>query len=485
MNAAQSVQESVREIESGDLGAWGLALSIAADSGMAAADRAADRAVDQAVDRGGDGQGISGAIDRSIDQLIQGDFQVRWDAAKRLGHWGEASLEAVLDLGDRLHRSADLAEDEELVWFWARLLGDLGHPQGIAPLVTLLAGQPEAVVAMASQSLVRIGAPVVPELLPLIDRPELRNIAIATLAQIPDPDIVATVLAAVAHGPAELRALTLASLAGQDDDRIVAALIAGLRDPAAAVRRSAIGGLGGRIRSHEEDWLGHLSPLLEDLNEGVARQAAIVLGRLPAGVEVLARVLQRPVSLALKLEAIRSLSWIGTAPAIAALGDDLDDCLAAKSQAPIGPSTEDLAADLAADLPTDLALRISALIKGLGRIAGPGQPEAALRLVHAVVSIAPTPEPLDSEPLRSQLWGHWIWAIGQLRQPMAIDPLIAITIQSTESLRWHGIAALRRFDRAQIRDRLAHARSLNLTPSEATNSRAYDQLDRDLESTNP
>jgi HEAT repeat protein len=460
VNAAQPVRTSEGEIASETLGSWGLALSIAADPRIAAADKAADQAIDR--------HGISRAIDRAIDQLIQGDFQVRWDAAKRLGQWGEASLEAVLGLGDQLHPSTDLAEDEELIWFWARLLGELGHPQGIAPLVALLAGQPEAVVAMASQSLVRIGAPVVPELLPLIDRPELREIAIATLAQIPDPDLVATVLAAVAHGPAELRALTLASLANQDDDRIVAALIAGLRDPAAAVRRSAIDGLGGRIRSHKEDWLGHLTPLLEDLNEGVARQAAIVLGRLPAGVEALAQVLQRPVSLALKLEAIRSLSWIGSASAIAALGNDLNDCLAAKLQAPIGSPEADLA--------SDLALRISALIKGLGRIAGPGQPEAALVLVQAVASIAPILEPLTAAPLGSQLWSHWIWANGQLRQPIAIDPLIAITIQSTETLRWHGIAALRRFDPDQIRDRLAHARN----QSKATNSKAYDQLDRDL-----
>jgi HEAT repeat protein len=453
VNAAQA-QDSVVGIESGDRG-WRQPI---ADPRIVAADRPEDS------------RGIS-AIDRAIDQLIQGDFQVRWDAAKRLGHGGEASGAAVLALGDRLAREADLAEDEELVWFWARLLGALGQPEGIAPLVALLAEQPEAVVAMASQSLVRIGAAAIPHLLPLLDRPELREIAITTLAHIPDPSIVATVLSAVADAPAELRALTLESLAGQDDDRIVAALIAGLRDPAAVVRRSAIGALGGRIRSHDEDWLGHLVPLLEDLNEGVAQQAAIVLGRLPAGVEALAQVLQRPVSLALKLEAIRSLSWIGTAPAIGALGNDLDDCLAQK---------ETILSPLNSGVQSDLDLRISALIKALGRIAGPEQSQAALRLVRAVAPIAPTSDPLKFESIGTQIWGHWIWAVGQLRQPIAIDRLIAITLQSTDSLRWHGIAALRRFDRSHILDRLADARGLDLRNSRGTNSLALDQLDREL-----
>jgi HEAT repeat protein len=158
-----------------------------------------------------DSDGICGAINRSIDQLIQGDFQVRWDVAKRLGHGGDESLAAVLALGDRLVQEADLAEDEELVWFWARLLGEFGQPQAIVSLVGLLTAQPE-VVAMASQSLIKIGAPVVPYLVPLLDRPDLRGIAIATLAHIPDPGIVATVLAAVADAPPELRALTLASI---------------------------------------------------------------------------------------------------------------------------------------------------------------------------------------------------------------------------------------------------------------------------------
>jgi HEAT repeat protein len=459
LNATQPIQESGGGIESTDRGERKQARSIADVPRMAV----------EATPRV-DGPGRS-AIDRLIDQLIQGDFQGRWEAAKRLGHWGEASLAAVLALGDRLVQEVDLAEDEELVWFWARLLGEFGQPQAIASLVGLLAEQPEAVVAMASQSLVKLGAPVVPYLLPLLDRPELRGIAISTLAHIPDPGIVATVLAAVADAPAELRALTLESLAGQDDDRIVAALIAGLRDPAAVVRRSAIGALGGRIRSHDEDWLGHLVPLLEDLNEGVAQQAAIVLGRLPAGVEALAHVLQRPVSLALKLEAIRSLSWIGTAPAIGALGNDLDDCLAQKATI-LSPLHLE-------DLPSDLDLRISALIKALGRIAGPEQPQAALRLVRAVAPIAPTSDPLRFESIGTQIWGHWIWAVGQLRQPIAIDRLIAITLQSSDSLRWHGIAALRRFDRSHILDRLADARGLDLT-TRGTNSKALDQLDREL-----
>ncbi len=421
---------------------------------------------------------IVGPVDRAIDQLVQGDFQGRWDAAKRLGHWGERSLDALLALGDRLHWEADLAEDEELVWFWARLLGELRHPRGIAPLMARLAEQPEAVVAMASQSLVAIGSPVVPHVLPLLDRSDLRGLAISILAQIPDPEMVATVLAAVANAPVELRALTLESLAGQDDDRIVAALIAGLRDPAAVVRRSAIGGLGGRIRSHDEDWLGHLAPLLEDLHEGVALQAAIVLGRLPAGVEALARVLQRPVSLALKLEVIRSLSWIGSAEAIAALGDDLDACLAENLAKNLEknlaePSQEPIDRP-AVDLESDLLLRISALIKGLGRIVGAEQPQAARRLVHAVSPIEATRVPLGLEP-DSQIWGHWIWAMGQLRQPIAIDHLIRITLQPSDRLRWHGIAALRRFERILVRDRLAYFRSRS-----DQDDGALEQLDRDL-----
>lgn len=385
------------------------------------------------------------AISQAIEQLIQGDFQARWDAAKRLERWGEAAIPAILALGDRLLPSEDCAGnqaldpgvDEELLWFWAKLLGALRHPAATAGLIDLLTGGLEAVSAMAAQSLVGLGAEAVPLLLPLLDRPETRSVAILTLAQIPDPAVVEAVLAVVAEAPADLRGLALESLARQEDERVVAALIAGLRDPAAIVRRSAIAGLTGPIRSQVKDWVSHLAPLLDDPNVDVACQAAISLGHVPDGVAALTTVLARSAPLALKLAVIRALGWLGSGPAIDALGCHLDRCLGHSNTQPC-------------QAPLDLELQIRELINTLGRISEVGHAQAAAALVAGLPIPGRRRLSLDSQR-------QWIWAAGQLRSPILLQGLIDLTFQGSESLYWHGLAALRRFDRSQISAHLTHA----------------------------
>lgn len=78
----------------------------------------------------------------ALQSLVDGDFELRWDAAKQLVRLGPATLSPLLEL---LQAVAGDPEDD-LHWFIARILGELRHPLAVAALGELIQTDRKSVV---------------------------------------------------------------------------------------------------------------------------------------------------------------------------------------------------------------------------------------------------------------------------------------------------------------------------------------------------
>ncbi|USR91008.1 HEAT repeat domain-containing protein [Phormidium yuhuli AB48] len=249
-----------------------------------------------------------------LELLEVGDFQERWDAAKRLPSFGEPALEGTLVLL-RSH-----PEDDELAWFAAQVIGQFHSSQALSALLELLRNEAtdKDVKGMAARTLANLGAVAIAPLSELLQEERWRLLGIRTLAQIRHGDVSQRVAPFWDDDNPEVRAQVLALLGCHRHQRLLTPLLKGLRDLSPLVRREATIALG-----LQHEWVQELAPevvvvgLLQerllDLDVAVSQQAAIALSRVGTleAIAALGRCLRSPQTpVPLNLEVIRALGWI-------------------------------------------------------------------------------------------------------------------------------------------------------------------------------
>lgn len=368
-------------------------------------------------------------LEQLLEQLQQGSFQTRWDAAKALVNFGLEALKPLLQI---LQAELELDEDADwdLLWFMARILGDLNQVAAIPALIDLLqtAENPELISVIAT-ALANFGEAAIVPLTALLSDAKTRLPALQTLAQIHHPRVVPLLLQQVADSNSAVRIVAIEALGRFYDPLIPAALVQALRDPIAAVRRSAVESLGLQsgylqVNHPELDLVAWVHPLLHDLNLEVCRQAAATLGRIGTAeaATALFRALKAQTPESLQIEIVRSLVWMQRPEALIFLERILS--IAAPP----------------------LAVEI---VAGLGRIESSELQQRATQILLQLLN--------DRHPISQTIKSKQTIALSlaQLQQPEALEALLNLLGDADAGVRLHAIAALKQFDLETSRQRLA------------------------------
>jgi HEAT repeat protein len=345
-------------------------------------------------------------LESALEMLLRGDFHSRWDAVKLISDQGEAAIAPLLDL-------LQSESDWELQWFIVRILGNLQQPSTIPVLVHYLGmTQHDDVAAMAAVALAGFGEVAIAPLVTRLPHASRRLLTVQALAQIRHPQAIAPLLQVARDDDSEVRAVAIEALGHfHDAPEILSVLLTALNDPAAAVRRAAVVGLGFQT----DVPVDALQPLLDDPNLDVAQQAAIALGRIgtPATVALLHQALLQVSPPPLQIEIVRALSRVGSDLAM----DGIQSYLQSR------------------DLP---AVR-QEIIAVLGRLENPQTTERATQMLMGMLE----QRSLDSSEKRAIAQ-----SLGQLRHPVAMPALIQLLSDRDMGVRFHAIAALKRFEDA-------------------------------------
>ncbi|MEM0979459.1 MAG: HEAT repeat domain-containing protein [Cyanobacteria bacterium P01_H01_bin.58] len=253
-----------------------------------------------------------------LQQLLEGDFQARWEAAKRIEAFGEPAIARLITL----LQDEDL--DWEIRWFIARTLGNVGDEACLQALMQLLqqTQEPE-LIAIAAEALSQFKAQGVQALKHLLGMPPYRMTAIQALARIRHPSVIEPLLIAAQDADAAVRGVAVAALGYFRSAIVDTQLLKAVQDSSATVRQEAMAHLGLRAYLlNEIDLVETLGPGLWDLHPQVNKAAAIALGRLgtDAAIAKLAKVLTLPNTPEhLQIQIVRSLSWIEKESALSTL----------------------------------------------------------------------------------------------------------------------------------------------------------------------
>lgn len=371
---------------------------------------------------------LSQTLEAAILLLHTGDFNQRWDAVKILSNSGEAVIPPLMQL-----LVEDAETDWELLWFIARILGNLNSPAAVKALIQLLevTDQPDA-VAMAIMALSQCGEAAVAPLADLLVHSETRLLAVQALAQISSAAIVPPLLTVSQDDSVDVRVAVLEAFSHFCHPSLTELFQQALRDPAARVRQAAVTAIGLQASAQPDvNWVGMIQPLLWDVNFNVCAQTATACARIgtPAAVALLIEVLQSaPTPNLLRLEIIRALVWIGNLDALIALQQFLLHRFPADSR---------LARPNDSFLPD--ALLAQEIITALGRVTHPASRQIAANILLNVLNQA---HPVINTPEGKQ---QVALSLGQLQEPEAIDPLIHLLADSNPGVRLHLIAALKQF----------------------------------------
>ncbi len=356
-----------------------------------------------------------------LEQLIHGDFQTRWEISKMLKHHPLGVLGPLLAL---LPHAQD---DEELLWFIARLLGEIDHPDAVETLAEILqSATTTEMQSVAALALANRGASALPRLAQLLRQPETCLLVVQVLSQIDSAEVVDLLLKVVGDDNAAVRGATIDALGGFADLRIAPVLLAALQDPDGDVRRLALRAVGARAAHLPGVALDKaIAPMLHDFHTPVVEQAIVALGRLDTDLARagLAQVLGGDYwPLPLQLQAVRALGWSKTADGVERLLSQLDASIELVAQ----------------DETTALALARE-LVVVLGRLR---QPQALALAAQALeVRLPAIFVQGDSDLKRSAAL-----ALGQLGQASSFDVLCTYLLDSSPGLVFHIMAALRRLD---------------------------------------
>lgn len=356
-----------------------------------------------------------------LGQLVQGDFQARWEISKTLKQHPIGLLEPLLSLLPQAQ------EDEELLWFIARLLGEIDHPEALDSLVNILQSATTTdMQSVAALALANRGGSALPALAQLLLQPHTRLLVVQVLSQIDSIEVVDLLLGVVGDGDAAVRCAAIDALGGFADPRIAPVLLGALADHDSGVRRLALRAVGARTAHLPGVALdGAIAPLLHDFDSQVVEQAIVALGRLDTG---LARVGLGEVlagdrwPLSLQLQAARALGWSHAAEALEQLLAQLDVSMSLVAQG------ETVALALAREI-----------VLVLGRLRMPQELALAAQALEARLPVLFAQG--DSDLKRSTAL-----ALGQLGQASSFDALCAYLLDPARGVTFHILAALRRLD---------------------------------------
>ena len=348
------------------------------------------------------------AADWGINLLISGDFQERWRLAKVLRKVGDPICLPLLAIAE------DKTQDVELRWFAVRILGQYRSAEVIVRLIVLLEDCREEFLAdEIMRALVRLEEKATDYIVPLLQQPEMRLLAVKALCKVRYPNIVEPLLSVVQDEDPEVRSLALEALGGFRHELIFGCLLAGLQDPASSVRTEAVRALGFWANIADKNKIfAQVAPLLHDHNLEVCRQAGLTLSRLQTieAVEAIAQVLQSETTpFSLKAELIQALSWIEHDASLEALGTILTT------------ASEPL---------------ILEIIKVFGRIneANHRQAQATKILLRFWQQ--------KSSSLRPNIRQDLAYSLGQLKQVIAQPLLTKLSEDCDSGVKLHAIAAL-------------------------------------------
>ncbi len=243
------------------------------------------------------------AVRYLVESLVDPDYDNRRDAAELLRTHGTAALAPhIVAIAKTGSHDANHAVD---------LLGDLGDPSAVAPLVELASYPdfPEFLRSRAIAAVGRIGGPGAVTALTSILRDAkspFRGDAVQALADIRrsadsdaaelDYDLSPTdckpeLLRMLDADDARMRADALSLLASHSDPDVIAAALARLQDDDRAVRTTAAHTLG-QLRAKSA--VGELLQATADPEPPVRRMAVVALGRIadPAALESLVAIVE-------------------------------------------------------------------------------------------------------------------------------------------------------------------------------------------------
>lgn len=394
----------------------------------------------------------------ALEVLEAGDFHERWEVAKVFPRLGTVAIAPLINILE------DEEEDWELRWFAVRILGEFNNPTVIAALIDLLqTSDNQDLTEIAAAALANLGSSAVAALTELLADEETRVLAVRSLSHIRRSETIAPLLSVVCDPQVPVRVAAIEALSSFHDKRIPPVLLDALKDLAAPVRREAAIGLGLRPELREElDLVNRLRSLLWDFNIDVCTAAAIALGRMGTddAADALFQVLQSPnTPMPLQLETIRALGWVGTPKALAYLQQALisraeieSRSTAEITQFPIKNHPSSIT-----NSPINTTTVSQEIVAVLGRVE---QPDLIAKAAEILIDAFNTNHRLIQQASVKQALAV---SLGQLGDPAGIDSLIQMLADGDEGVKWHAIAALKKFPTAMQKLELL-ADDQNLTP---------------------
>ncbi len=373
-------------------------------------------------------------LDALLLALEWGDFQVRWSVSKLLPLLGGRAIAPLLEW------LQDEEADGDVQWFVVRMLGSWTGAAGLDQLMVVLqSGTPE-LQSMALSVLIQQGNAILDRLKPLLIQPETRLVAVQILAGIRTRETLDLLLTVVQDETPTIRRMALEALSSFQDARLGPILTTAIVDPVASVRSTAAIALAFCQTLKVADRVQQLVPLLWDVQISVCCSAANSLGRLdhPETIVALSKALEQdPLPLNLGIELVRSLFHLGNVDAMTTLTNYLRKFIVLTS------TTE-----------TQSGL-FSEVLRMIGRIETENTKPIVL---DALIECFRKPD------LTSYDRTLVITALGQLKSPQAIDPLIEQLIHPHCALRLHILHALQQIDPALAYQQLQTQHSKPMTP---------------------
>ncbi|MDZ8080137.1 MAG: HEAT repeat domain-containing protein [Nostoc sp. DcaGUA01] len=368
----------------------------------------------------------------AISMLEMGDFQQRWEITKVLTNLGNIAIPPLIEI------LKDEDVDEELRWYAARTLGEFQHPNAITALVELLKNdEDEELKAIAATALGKMGTVAINSLTELLIDEDTRLLAVRSLCCIPQTETIAPLLSVVQDPQPAIRTAAIAALTNFDDERVPPVLLNALDDVAATVRCAAVAGLGFRPNLRQTfDLVTRLQPKLYDINLDVCCAAVVTLSRMDcdeAAKHLFDLLISPQTPIALQLETIRALSWMGTPSSLEYL------------QTALNQSTSETV--------------WQEIVTVLGRVQ---KPELTKPAAEILVEVLQSQHPATKiANIKSAI----ALSLGQLGKIQAIEPLISLLADSNPSVRLHAIAALKNLDKQAAHQKLQQlANNAALTP---------------------
>ncbi|NET51770.1 MAG: HEAT repeat domain-containing protein [Merismopedia sp. SIO2A8] len=364
---------------------------------------------------------VEAIVSFAVRALSLADFQTRWELVSAISKFGTVAIPPLVDLLNDFDVGDDDEGDWDLLWFIARILGQIHHPSAIVALVQVLQVSPtEDVVSATVMALSQQGREAVPPITLLLEHDATKLVAIQALARIfvKDPDqALRECLTTISQDEdATVRAVVIEALSHSHHPDIAAILIQALDDVAASVRRAAVVGLGLQAKTiSDEILLSALEPQLWDLDAEVRRQTAIALGRMQStgAAELLSTALKsQDFPTPLKPDVVRALIWTDTQAGLESLNDYL------QNQLPKAEIYQEIAVMLGRVTVSELKGPATHLLLDLLQNHGVTHQSVIIRQSIAM-------------------------SLGQLRQPMAASVLQELTQDDDERVRLHAIAALK------------------------------------------